>query len=673
MYDAYAQVFDALRAHVPCGRRRSRARSAATRARSSWRSPRSARTTFVWCEHCDYAANIEAAATPAVRRPSRRRADAAGDARRCTRPTCPGSTASPSTSSTTPTALLKAIAFDVDGELGLALVPGDREVNEFALAAALAPARGAALHRRRLRRAPRAAEGLHRPGLRRREARRRRLVDRVRRTAGSPARTRSTTTSRDMVLGRDFTPTDVGRDRRSSSPATRARAAGSRCASTAASRSATSSSSATSTRRRSARVYTDEDGEQHPMVMGCYGIGVSRDRRRDRRGAPRRARARVARGASRRIEVHIVVLPGRGDTAATVIATATELYDGLRARGVDVLLDDRDASPGIKFADADLLGMPVQVTVGAKGVGRGRGRAQGARHRRARRARHRRRARRPRRPDTGSSRFRHTSRGGPSLTSRRPTATGGGPMHVPEVLHARSPVPFFMVWNTVLALVPLGLALVLFRRGVTHGDVSWWAGVVAVRRDAARTRRTCSPTSCTWSNGARHGVTITTAPARTAAFVSVGMLAYTASIARLQRAPAPHRRAARDRGPRRGSACTRSWPSGCSSAATAGGTRGTSVCARSTCSPTRSGTRTSAAPSAVVLLAAGIAVHLAALLRLGRLTGPPTCVPSDRVTLPVPPPVSPMLAKLSRELPEGRRLELRAEVGRLPLHRVPRR
>ena len=65
------------------------------------------------------------------------------------------------------------------------------------------------------------------------------------------------------------------------------------------------------------------------------------------------------------------MLPGRGDTAEHVLATATELYDGLRARGVEVLLDDRDASPGIKFADADLLGMPVQVTVGAKGVGRG--------------------------------------------------------------------------------------------------------------------------------------------------------------------------------------------------------------------------------------------------------------------------------------------------------------
>jgi prolyl-tRNA synthetase len=116
--------------------------------------------------------------------------------------------------------------------------------------------------------------------------------------------------------------------------------------------------------------YTDEHGAEHPMVMGCYGIGVSRilsaivEEHHDDGG--------IAWPASvAPYQVHIVVLPGRGDTAATVTAAAERLYDGLRTRGVDVLLDDRDASPGVKFADADLLGMPVQITVGAKGVGRG--------------------------------------------------------------------------------------------------------------------------------------------------------------------------------------------------------------------------------------------------------------------------------------------------------------
>jgi len=70
-------------------------------------------------------------------------------------------------------------------------------------------------------------------------------------------------------------------------------------------------------------------------------------------------------------DVHIVVLPGRGDGGTAVVDAANELVAQLEARGVAVLIDDRDASAGIKFADADLLGVPVQLTVGAKGLGRG--------------------------------------------------------------------------------------------------------------------------------------------------------------------------------------------------------------------------------------------------------------------------------------------------------------
>ena len=97
---------------------------------------------FVWCKACDYAANVEAA-----RR--RRAADAAPPAGAADQPAME-EVHTPdlrghrgrrrSSSKVEPSTMLKAIAFDVDGELGLAVVPGDREVNEFALAAALAPA-----------------------------------------------------------------------------------------------------------------------------------------------------------------------------------------------------------------------------------------------------------------------------------------------------------------------------------------------------------------------------------------------------------------------------------------------------------------------------------------------------------------------------------------------------
>src|SRR5439155_19650404 len=116
--------------------------------------------------------------------------------------------------------------------------------------------------------------------------------------------------------------------------------------------------------------YTDEKGEQHPMVMGCYGIGVSRvvaavaEEHHDEHGL--RWPAALAPYA-----VHLMSLPGKGEAAPAVRAAADALYDGLRAAGVDVLYDDREASPGVKFADADLLGMPVQLVLGAKGLARG--------------------------------------------------------------------------------------------------------------------------------------------------------------------------------------------------------------------------------------------------------------------------------------------------------------
>ena len=66
-----------------------------------------------------------------------------------------------------------------------------------------------------------------------------------------------------------------------------------------------------------------------------------------------------------------MVLAGKGDAGAGVKDAAERLYRDLQAAGVSVLFDDRDASPGVKFADADLLGMPVQIVLGAKGLARG--------------------------------------------------------------------------------------------------------------------------------------------------------------------------------------------------------------------------------------------------------------------------------------------------------------
>jgi len=68
-------------------------------------------------------------------------------------------------------------------------------------------------------------------------------------------------------------------------------------------------------------------------------------------------------------QVHLAAL-GAG-RAPEVAEAADALHDRLVAAGIDVLYDDRDVSPGVKFADADLLGIPVRLVVGAKGVARG--------------------------------------------------------------------------------------------------------------------------------------------------------------------------------------------------------------------------------------------------------------------------------------------------------------
>jgi prolyl-tRNA synthetase len=104
--------------------------------------------------------------------------------------------------------------------------------------------------------------------------------------------------------------------------------------------------------------FLDEDGQEKPIVMGSYGIGPGRtmaaiiEQHHDEHGIQWPA-------AVAPYDVHIVVLPGLDEQAESLAAD-------LDAAGFDVLLDDRDARAGEKFADADLIGCPTRVTVGRK-------------------------------------------------------------------------------------------------------------------------------------------------------------------------------------------------------------------------------------------------------------------------------------------------------------------
>ncbi len=113
--------------------------------------------------------------------------------------------------------------------------------------------------------------------------------------------------------------------------------------------------------------YLDVDGKQKPAVMGCYGIGVTRtlqsviEQSHDDHGI-------VWPISIAPYQVEILVLNMQH---AESVSLAEQLIKDLEARGVEVLLDDRDERPGVKFKDADLLGLPVRVNIGERGLGKG--------------------------------------------------------------------------------------------------------------------------------------------------------------------------------------------------------------------------------------------------------------------------------------------------------------
>ncbi len=105
--------------------------------------------------------------------------------------------------------------------------------------------------------------------------------------------------------------------------------------------------------------FLDEDGREKPLLGGSYGIGPGRviaaviEQRHDEKGIAGWPKAIAP------YDAHVVVLPGLEEQADSVAAA-------LEASGADVLLDDRDLRAGEKFADADLIGCPVRITVGKK-------------------------------------------------------------------------------------------------------------------------------------------------------------------------------------------------------------------------------------------------------------------------------------------------------------------
>jgi prolyl-tRNA synthetase len=112
----------------------------------------------------------------------------------------------------------------------------------------------------------------------------------------------------------------------------------------------------------------DEQGKALTPFMGCYGIGVTRvvaaaiEQNNDANGiiwpdaiAP----------------FQVVLVPINYQKSAAVAEIADRLYADFNAAGLEVLLDDRDARPGVKFADAELIGIPHRIVIGDRGLAAG--------------------------------------------------------------------------------------------------------------------------------------------------------------------------------------------------------------------------------------------------------------------------------------------------------------
>ncbi len=113
--------------------------------------------------------------------------------------------------------------------------------------------------------------------------------------------------------------------------------------------------------------YLSKDGVELPIIMGSYGIGPARiaaaaiEQNHDKDGIiwPRSIAP---------FDVHLIPLNLKDDMT---LETARLIYEGLQSKGIEVLLDDRDERPGVKFKDADLIGVPWQVIIGEKALKQG--------------------------------------------------------------------------------------------------------------------------------------------------------------------------------------------------------------------------------------------------------------------------------------------------------------
>ncbi|PRR70485.1 Proline--tRNA ligase [Moorella humiferrea] len=317
---------------------------------------------LVYCRECDYAANVEIAAARALPKPVAETPQSIKEV------ATPGQKTVAEVSAflgITPDRLIKTVFYEADGQLIAVLVRGDRELNEVKLQNFLGCRRLSLADPEKVAAATGASVGYVGPvGLEGvpiyADAEIPYLVNAV---AGA---------NRD---GYHLTGVNPGRDFRADTYADlRQVEAGEPCPQCGSPLNQARGIEVgqifqlgTKYSQALGATYTDEQGREHPIVMGCYGIGVSRtmaaivEQHHDEHGiiwplsvAP----------------YEVVIVPASlKDEAQREIADS--LYKELIAAGVEVVYDDRDERAGMKFVEADLIGYPLRLTVGKKTVAQG--------------------------------------------------------------------------------------------------------------------------------------------------------------------------------------------------------------------------------------------------------------------------------------------------------------
>jgi len=316
---------------------------------------------IVACDKCDYAANVEIATVKVAAQ-----AEAAGTSEPIARAHTPGHGTIEDVTKflgVQKGAMLKSLLYVAAGEVVMAVVRGDHDVNEVRLARALGVDEVFLAGEEDVKKATGAAVGFAGPvGFKGKI-----VVDRAASVVPSGVTGANETDwhLKNVVLGRDYQGQVVD---------VRLATTGDPCPNCDGGKLTLYRGIeaghifvlGTKYSDKMGATYVDEKQQAKALVMGCYGIGVSRlvattiEQHNDENGI--RWPMSIA-----PYQVHLVTI-GREDN---VLSTAREIHDALEKQGIDVLWDDRDERPGVKFKDADLIGVPLRVTVGAKGLAGG--------------------------------------------------------------------------------------------------------------------------------------------------------------------------------------------------------------------------------------------------------------------------------------------------------------